>query len=388
VAVRSSKHTDRRLFYHRVPEDWRKEAKLQWLAQRETLNGIEWRPLIPDARNAWFVPESAAAYSEMVLIGSKAGKAGLDDQTVFQLFSLGVKTNRDEAVYDFNRNALLDRSRDLIDEYNSEVDRYLRSGGTPAIDAFVRYDKIKWSETLKSNLERGRYGKFDERAIRPSLYRPFTKRFLYFDELLVERRYKCGRIYPVSIPDYVNPAICISGPGHDEFRCLIANCIVEIKFSNSANGGTQCFPFYVYDEDGSNRRENITDWALRRFQEHYENDSISNFDIFYYVYLLLHLPSYRERFADSLKKEFPRVPLAAQFRAFSKAGNRLAELHLGYETLEPWSLDWVYAQGRPLSYRVEKMKLSRDRTAIKVNDSLTLAKIPSEVFDYRLGGCP
>ena len=107
--------------------------------------------------------------------------------------------------------------------------------------------------------------------------------------------------------------------------------------------------------------------------------------IFYYVYGILHHPAYRTKFADNLKRELPRVPLAPDFKAFAKAGKKLAELHLGYEQLEPWPLKWIEAEGVPLSYHIEKMRLSKDKTQLKINDSLTLAKIPPEVFDYRLG---
>ena len=73
----------------------------------------------------------------------------------------------------------------------------------------------------------------------------------------------------------------------------------------------QCFPFYTYDEDGSNRRENITDWALSQFRSHYNDPAISKWDIFYYVYGLLHHPGYRElRYALDLKRNLPRIPFA------------------------------------------------------------------------------
>jgi predicted helicase len=142
---------------------------------------------------------------------------------------------------------------------------------------------------------------------------------------------------------------------------------------------------YVYDEDGANRRENITDWALKHFCEHCDDKKITKWDIFYYVYGILHHPGYRTKFADNLKRELPRIPLALDFKAFAKAGKKLVDLHLGYEQLEPWPLKWIEAEGVPLSYHVEKMRLSKDKTQLKVNDSLTLAKIPLEVFDYRLG---
>lgn len=150
-------------------------------------------------------------------------------------------------------------------------------------------------------------------------------------------------------------------------------------------GGSQCFPFYTYDEDGSNRRENITDWALERFRTHYEDPTIGKWDVFHYVYGVLHEPSYRETFGDNLRLELPRIPFREDFRAYAEAGRRLGEWHVGYESVEPWPLEWVYTEGVPLSYRVEKMRLDREKTTLTVNETLRLAGIPPEVSEYRLG---
>jgi predicted helicase len=167
---------------------------------------------------------------------------------------------------------------------------------------------------------------------------------------------------------------------------LAANRIVDYKYSNPANGGSQCFPFYIYDEDGTNRRENITDWALNQFRDHYQDKKIDKWAIFHYVYGLLHHVGYREKFADNLKRELPRIPLAPDFWAFAQAGQKLAALHLDYEKLKPWDLEFVESPGVPLSYRVEdKMRLSKDKLRLTVNRSLTLAGIPPEAFNYRLG---
>jgi predicted helicase len=151
-------------------------------------------------------------------------------------------------------------------------------------------------------------------------------------------------------------------------------------------GGSQCFPFYTYNEDGTNRRENITDWALQQFQDRYGDQKITKWDIFYYVYGLLHHPGYRTNFADNLKRELPRIPFAPDFWPFSVVGKELARLHLEYESLDPYPLKFVTTDDVPLSYRVEdKMRLSKDKANLRVNPSLTLAGIPPEVFAYRLG---
>ena len=152
-------------------------------------------------------------------------------------------------------------------------------------------------------------------------------------------------------------------------------------------GDTQCFPFYVYAEDGSNRRENITDWALGKFRDEYADPTITKWDIFHYVYAVLHAPGYRAAYAENLKRDLPRIPFvqAADFRAYVAAGERLARLHRDYES------GVEYALGRHetgvIDWRVDEkgMKLSADRTQLRYNTWLTLTGIPPQVFDYRLG---
>jgi len=147
----------------------------------------------------------------------------------------------------------------------------------------------------------------------------------------------------------------------------------------------QGFPFYTYDKDGSNRQENITDWALREYRRHYQDDTITKWDIFYYIYGILHHPIYRQRYAANLKRELPRIPYAPDFHAFAQAGKRLAELHLNYEQQPPHPLNWIENQDVPLNWRVEKMRLSKDKTQLIYNEFLTLSGIPPAAFAYRLG---
>ena len=137
--------------------------------------------------------------------------------------------------------------------------------------------------------------------------------------------------------------------------------------------------------DGSTRTENITDWSIDQFRTHYSDPSITNWDIFHYIYGILHHPGYREKYAANLRRELPRVPFAPDFRAFSDAGKRLAELHVNYERQEEYQLTEIEASGKPLDWRVTKMKLSKDKTWLVYNDFMTLADIPPEVYEYRLG---
>lgn len=424
IAVRRTEDKDRKVFYHRVPEFWRKEEKLDWLDGAKTVSGTEWKRLVPDRHANWLPVEHAHEFDDMISLGSKEAKSEkrTDTQTLFTLYSRGVATCRDDVTYDFSIDALVHRVEKFIEDYNAEVSRYSRITDKPAVDSFVHYDRVKWSEGLKLHLQRGDYAEFNPLSVRISMYRPFEKQHLYYDRLLIERVYRYPRVLPTEKTESENQVVCVSGVGSMKpFHALITNIIPCLDLLEK----TQCFPFYVYNEDGSGRRENVTDWALAQFRERYGGKGlqplggtskdknkglkplardISKWDIFYYVYGILHHPGYREKFADNLKRELPRIPYAPDFWAFADAGKRLAELHLDYEKIEvPDESRKQKAENRKkggksssvsmlienpdvrVSYHVEKMRLSKDKTQLVINESLTLAGIPAEVFEYRLG---
>jgi predicted helicase len=154
-----------------------------------------------------------------------------------------------------------------------------------------------------------------------------------------------------------------------------------------AGASTQCFPLYTYNEDGMGRRENITEWALGQFQARYGPD-VTRRDIFAYVYALLHHPQYRERYAENLKRELPRIPLVPdrmRYETLCRIGKALLTLHLTYEQAKEYPVRDVTSPGEVIDWRIKKMKLSPDKTSLKVNDWLTLEGIPPETFQYRLG---
>lgn len=139
-------------------------------------------------------------------------------------------------------------------------------------------------------------------------------------------------------------------------------------------GGSQCFPL-----------SHLKDSAVTQFRQHYTNEAITKENIFHYIYALLQHPENRERYAANLKRELPRIPFAADFRAFAVIGKELARLHVDYESLDPWPLERIEIKGVPYTERLTKMKLSAEKQALQVNECLTLANIPPETFDYRLG---
>ncbi|MDQ7033982.1 MAG: type ISP restriction/modification enzyme [Anaerolineae bacterium] len=357
-------------------------------------------------------------------------------------YSGGVKTNRDTYAYNFAEETLKGVMQSQIQAYNAEVDRYLRSDKPKNVDDFVSYDVVNWSRDLKLDLRRGRYAEYSETKIRQSVYRPFTKRYLFFDRIMNEEVYVFPSIFPTPETEAENRVIIIGGYGRKDFAVNISDLIPDLNFYADP---AQNFPFYVYDEapdmpqteatddattddvqsnptpspsprhlggeqsksppdalggdlEGGRytRRENITDWALGQFRAQYGDERITKWDIFYYVYALLHHPTYRERYADNLKRELPRIPFVpvisnptpspspthlggeqskspldalggdleggSGFWAFSRVGKKLADIHLNYESQPRYAgLEWVTKEGVAINYRVEKMRPQKKR---------------------------
>jgi len=388
IAIRSSNHSERKVFYYRVPEFWRKTEKLSLLRQAQNLNAIEWLELQPDEKNTWLTEGLHPEFATYLPTGTRDAKAVRSDiqvKTIFRIYSQGVQTSRDNWVYDFNADRLKTKSGSMIETYNAELSRWVRTDSPKDIDNFVLVDetKIKWSSRLKECLVQRKEAKFSRQAIRNALYRPFTRQFLYFDNVMIHRQGLFPIIFPSLSNESENIVIWLKVGSEWPMFALATNMIPDLL----PQGGSQCFPYYTYTEDGSNRRENITDWALAQFQEKY-GPEVTKWDIFHYVYALLHHPQYRERYAENLKRDLPHIPLLQNKEAFLtciRIGRQLMELHLKYEQAKEYPLQWVENQDVPFSWQVKKMRLTTDKSAVVVNESLTLAGIPQECFAYRLG---
>lgn len=376
-----------KIYYSRTDEFWRKEQKYDFLNEKGCLDNIEWLEISPDLKYNWLTTALDDSFDSFISMGTKEAKSqGLDSTTIFKTFSLGVGTNRDEWVYDFQKVSLENKVKQLINNYNYEVFRYSENTEAVNIDDFVNNDPafVKWTDRLKTALKNHETISYNSSKIRLSMYRPFCRQYLYFDHLLNQRRYRQHIIFPNANAETENRVICVpSVGGRTQFWCFCVGLIPNLTLpSIDAN---QCFPLYTYAEDGTNRKENITDWALYQFQTHYGDNTISKLDIFNYIYAILHHPQYREKYAANLKRELPRIPFIPGFREFARSGKQLAELHVKYEKQTEYPLTWMENKNVKINYRVERMILSKDKTQVIYNDFLTLASIPEEVFEYRLG---
>ena len=388
---RSEARTDPKsaeIFYAHVDEFWRKEEKYNYLNSKGHYQNIDWQQITPDSRYTWFTEGLHAEFDTFLPMGSKAAKASKTNrvETLFKTYSVGVVTARDAWVYNFNRNALTENLTQMMEYYNGQVFRWERQSNRDInLNDFIDTDdtKIKWSRSLKSRLKTGTMAEFSAENVRASLYRPFTKSYLYFHRMMNECVYVFPSIFPTPDTETENRVICFSGTGSNKpLQVMVAAMIPSHDFLEK----TQCFPFYTYDEDGTNRQENITDWALVQFRTHYSDDTITKWDIFHYTYTLLHHPAYREKYQMNLKRDLPHIPFAEDFWGFANAGTALADLHVNYESVPKYDeLKYIETPGMPIDWRVEKMRLSKDKTQLKYNDFLMLDGIPTEAFGYRLG---
>ena len=379
------------IFYYQTDELWNKEHKFEFLNEHQHIGAIEWKSIQPDARHTWLTEGLRTEFDAFIPMGTKETKRKKDTaiNVIFKTYSSGVTTGRDPWIYNFDQNALANNMHRMIENYNAEVARWAqRTNRSANLDDFVVSDdtKIKWSSTLKQKLKGGQTASFAEAKIRQSIYRPFTKSHLYFDRMVNDRMLVFPFIFPTVETESENRVIIVSDHGFRAgFNTLMANLISDSHIL-AAQDRFQCFPFYTYDEDGTNRQENITDWALVEFRTHYNDNTITKWDIFHYNYALLHHPTYREKYEMNLKRDLPHIPFAEDFWEFANAGAVLADLHVNYESAPKYDkLKVIETPGIQVDWRVEKMKFSKDKTQLKYNDFLTLDGIPTEVYDYRLG---
>ena len=399
VLVKDPSHTGEAVLHYRDIGDYlSREEKLGIITDEGSIAHTEWEVIVPNEAADW-INHRDENYGIYQPIGDKKDKGKPTTPGVFQLYSRGLATSRDAWAYNFSARAVEENMRRMIEFYNSQI-----GVEQPDMDS----TKIAWNRSLLTFRAQGRALAFEQESMRNSLYRPFCKQTAYFNRELNDMVYQLPKFFPT--PAHKNIAIMMpSGKSAEYFSALMLDMIPAL----TPNGGNQVFPLYTYEPvveedggfnlnlgggevvDGYTRRENITDATLAAYRDTYGDESIAKEDIFYYIYALLHHPEYREKYAADLMKMLPRIPLVKGFWEYSRVGRALAELHLGYESVEPYPLDEVASSPAPESleerfefYRVQKLKFGpkKDRTLIKYNGHLTLKGIPEEANEYQVNG--
>lgn len=351
------------------------EDKLAWLGSI-SFSPRKWAMLPHREDAAWVgIPDNDTA--GMLPIADKATKAQAStaqDRAIFKLYSLGVSTNRDEWLYAHSLTMLAVKANALISSY-MEAD--------PKKTGFK--NDIKWSETLKKRRLAGAVEPFDPCRMRTAAYRPFFNRYLYESNLYIDRPGLADAAFPIGA---TNHAIAFSDPTSQKpFLVSGVGGPVDLHFVGAA-AGTIYTPRYRYTPSGE-RIDNITDWGLAQFTDHYGADAgITKDAIFAYCYAVLHDPVYRETYALNLKREFPRIPFYPDFAQWAAWGETLLQLHIHYEAVSPFALNRVdtpsakRADGQPPK---PKLKSLPESGVIMIDEDTQLAGIPPEAWAYRLG---
>ena len=332
------------------------------------LTGIDFQIIVPDRRRTWLSQPDSDFDSLMPLANreTKYAKSVGNENAVFGLYSMGVATNRDEWVYDYGIANLRDKALFFADVYNNLLD-----------DDDPSYDPtIKWSRDLRNEFQRGRRIIYSEANRVQATFRPYVFKHFVADstmnDVLTKNHHEIfGKDLKQS-----NEVICFC-VNRKSFYVLASDKLVDLHFT----GDTQCLPLYRYTPEGE-RVSNITEWGLRQFRDHYEEDEITAEDIFAYTYAALHDPQYRETYAVDLLQEFPRLPLHPDFHEWARFGRELLDLHIGFESASLYRLDEVNSDtpaGKPV------LRADRDHRTIVLDRKTTLTGIPDSAWQYRLG---
>ncbi len=403
-----------KIFFHDIGDYLSQKDKLNIIRNFKSIDGIGaqngWQEIIPDQYNDW-INQRDESFDTFIDMGDKKDKTAV---TIFDNYSNGLKTNRDAWCYNFSHSQLCRNMNGMVEFYNQEVGRLkdvLANNVTASLDSLLNSDpsKISWTRALKKDLENAKIHKFNEGNVRIASYRPYTKANLYLCKSMNEVLGQNPKFFP---KESNNLSIVVSGNGAKDFSALIVNELPDVQIIFNC----QNFPLKLYEkadeaedglfanqpsENGYRVKDGITDAGLAHFKAAYPNEKITKEDLFYYIYGLLHSEDYRARYADNLSKQLPRIPCvktAADFWAFSNAGRNLADLHVNYETVEPYPV--TYKEGAlfmddlsSADYRVEKMKFGgkakdKDKTTVIYNHKITMTDIPLAAYDYVVNGKP
>ncbi|MEZ0139983.1 type ISP restriction/modification enzyme [Microbacterium sp. NRRL B-14842] len=362
-----------------------------------SIGTLDWQTITPNPEGDW-INQRDPHYDTYPPIGDKKDATG---RTIFRTFGRGLETGRDAWVYGSSAEEVRSNVRRMIDNYNAEVDRWEAAGQPKPVEAFIDTDatKISWARSLRSALAKGERLQYDKGRMHDGLYRPFQKQKVYFARLLNHERGQVPKLFPSPARGTLGFYLTSPSTHYPTFEVLATDSVPDLHTLDTG----QFFARYSYTQPDANqllaepeRIDNITDWALGEYQREY-GVQVTKDDIFFYVYGLLHSPDYRERYAADLKKQLPRIPMVPgreRFEAFVDAGRKLSELHIGYETVEPYPLTESIRQGAPEDqferFAAQRMKYAGkagawDKTRIKYNAFIDVDGIPEDAQRYMLG---
>lgn len=400
----SEKTSKANIFYSEISDYLNQQEKLAYVKINHSIANpqMNCRTLTPNEHGDWISMRNAAFDEYIPLEPNK--KRGLEAQSFFIFQNPGLLSAREIWVYNYSKKVLCENMSSMIKFYETQRISIDYDVITDSVSFENQYNtdskKISWSRALKNDLRNNVPHKFDNNFLTKALLRPYLKQNLYYDRNFIESPAQFSKLFPNENSE--NIVICISGVGANKQNAIIiSKWLVDY---NALDAGAKCFPLYYYEErekkqqtifdtpeDSSEyiRRDGVSDFILERAHKQY-GKNVTKEDIFYYVYGFLHSPTYRDTFANDLKKMLPRLPLVENvkdFWAFSKAGRKLADLHLNYETVPAY--EGVQVTGAESGfYTVEKMRFPKkdQKDTIIYNSKITISNIPAQAYEYVVNG--
>ncbi|GAA7247713.1 DEAD/DEAH box helicase family protein [Helicobacter pylori] len=383
------------IHYYDIGDYLKREQKINKLSNFTNLDAIPFETITPNNKGDW-INQREDGFEKLIPL--KRDKK-LQNPSVFDINSSGVTSGCDSWVYNFSKDALMRSVQKCIDTYNADLKHFnahfreafkQRAKGVKSGDLYKHLNdkeittdktKIAWTGGLKNKLIKNKNLQESHKdRIRLSLYRPFNKQWLYWDKDWINKQREFSKIFPDK--DAQNVVINTGVGNGKNFSALVSDFISDSGLISP----TQAYPLYYYDDLG-NRYYAISGYALNLFRKHYEDNSIAEEEIFYYIYAVLHHKGYLEKYKNSLVKEVPRIALSEDFKELSVLGKELAKLHLNYESeemhasVEHKTLMNAEEEGY---YDVETMTKKGDR--IHYNNHIAITKIPKKAFEYVVNG--
>lgn len=364
---------DHEIHYHDIGDYLSQKEKFNVISGFSSIESIAWSEIIPDINNDW-INQRDPNYQRYPWIADDNNS----QDGVFKNHALGVVTNRDAWVVNYNRNELSNNVQKLVDNYMQELSK-------ESLEEINRNDKyIKWTKKLEDKLIKKEKLFFDNGKIVTYMYRPFVKKKLYYSEDLNERT----RLYYTKWGES-NLAIMTSGRGANKnFSTLVTNEIPCMDLLEKAQG------FMRYDN--SDKSEQLLIDRNNINQEFADKLGLSLDDTFAYVYGLLNSKEYQTKYANDLKKDLARIPIVKDKKKYVEIGKKLMDLHLNYEEVPMYEDASIESKNDP-SYKVKKMKfakvrnaetgkLEKDRSTIIFNTDITIKNIPEKAYEYVVNG--
>lgn len=364
------------LHYHDIGDYLSQKEKLAIISGFGDVSQLDWEKIIPDENNDWLNQRDPNYQKYDSLAG--------EDKVVFFQNIIGVSTNRDSWVYGFSEKETLANSKRLIENYNYEVVRLSDVSIPEKKDCLNRKDDfIKWSAKLEDFILKSKKIQFDKNKVVKSLYRPFTKKYLYYDNDVVERP---GQWYKKFGKN--NLVILTTGRGVSrDFSPLVTNLIPNMDSLEKS----QNFMRYDNEVDETSLFQN-NDNMNQAFADKLE---LSLDETFAYVYGLLNSREYQEKYANDLKKDLARIPIVKNKEKYVEVGQELMDLHLNYEEVPVYDGVEITIAEKP-SYKVTKMRFAKQRdekgksvndlSTIIFNSDITINNIPEKAYEYIVNG--